>query len=153
MSVSMKYVLAFMGILRWDVIEPEFYSSHFTFDKKWTFIWSSYVTLCHKKTGPEMNKSTFTTCMMRVWQGGCASNYLHCGTVTHERLGGHKVISLSLRHHPISYLPVSFFWVVSFPKDTNSRSVLLGNKSVLAGVGNGATAPRPSRNIQHQLQP
>ena len=153
MSVSMKYVLAFMGILRWDVIEPEFHSSHFTFGKKWTFIWSSYVTLCHKKTGPEMNKSTFTTCMMRVWQGGCASNYLHCGTVTHERLGGHKVISLSLRHHPVSYLPVSFFLVVSFPKDTNSGSVLLGNKSVLAGVGNGATAPRPSRNIQHQLQP
>ena len=93
--------------------------------------------LCHKK----MNNSTFTTCMMRVWQGGCVSNYLHCGTVTHERLGGHKVISLSLRHHPVSYLPVSFFLVVSFPKDTNSRSVLLGNKSVLAGVGNGATAP------------
>ena len=109
MSVSMKYVLAFMGILRWDVIEPEFHSSHFTFDKKWTFIWSSYVTLCHKKTGPEMNNSTFTTCMMPVWQGGCASNYLHCGTVTHERLGGHKVISLSLRHHPVSYLLVSFF--------------------------------------------
>ena len=100
-----------------------------------------------------MNNSTFTTCMMRVWQGGCASNYLHCGNVTHERHGIHKVISLSLRHHPVSYLLVSFFLVVSFPKDTNSRSVLLGNKSVLAGVGNGATAPRPSRNIQHQLQP
>ena len=56
-----------------------------------------------------MNKSTFTTCMMRVWQGGCASNYLHCGNVTHERHGGHKVISLSLRHHPVSYLLVSFF--------------------------------------------
>ena len=112
-----------------------------------------HVTLCHKKTIPEMNNSTFTTCMMRVWQGGCASNYLHCGNVTHERHGGHKVISLSLRHHLVSCLPVRFLWVVSFPKDTNSRSVLLGNKSVLAGVGNGATAPRPSRNIQHQLQP
>ena len=146
MSVSMKYVLGLMGTLS---------SSHFTFDTKWILF--DHVTscdLCHKKTVPEMNNSTFTTCMMRVWQGGCASNYLHCGNVTHERHGGHKVISLSLRHHPVSYLLVSFFFlVVSFPKDTNSRSVLLGNKSVLAGVGNGATAPRPSRNIQHQLQP